>query len=83
MAPQGWKRLALAGLLGALGLTVGCNDRREGTVRDEARQVGQEVDEAARELRETTQEAVQGFEEGVGGAGEHDDEGPHEENEGH
>lgn len=80
MAQQAWKRLALAGLMGVLGVTVGCNDRREGTVRDEARQVGQETRELGQETRElgqetreTTEEAVQGFEEGYGGAGEERD----------
>lgn len=97
MMRQGWKSLALAGLLGALGLTVGCEDRREGTVRDEARQAGQVVDEAAQETRETTNEAVEGFQEGLGGSGQeqeqdeavigdepgviNDGEGPLEENE--
>ena len=91
MVRQGWKSLALAGLLGALGLTVGCEERGKGTVRDEARKAGQAVDEAARdarkaaeEARDTTQEAVEGFQEGLGGSGqeaEHD-EGRREENEG-
>ncbi len=74
---QGLKCLALAGILGALGLTVGCENRREGTVRDEARQAGQAVDEAAREAREaaqeareTTNEAEKGFQEGLGGSGQ-------------
>ncbi|MFY0524197.1 hypothetical protein ACN28I_13825 [Archangium gephyra] len=76
MMRQGWKGLALAGLLGALGLTVGCENRREGTVRDEARQAGQAVDKAAREAREAAQEAreaaneaEEGFQEGLGGSG--------------
>jgi hypothetical protein len=91
---HGWKKLVLAGLLGVLGMTVGCENRREGTVRDEARQAGQAVDEAAQEARETTNEAVEGFQEGMGGSGQRDDavigdepgvindgEGPLEENE--
>ncbi len=77
MVRQGWKGLALAGLLGALGLTVGCEERGKGTVRDEARKAGQAVDEAAKDARKaaedarhTTQEAVEGFEEGLGGSGQ-------------
>lgn len=72
MALRGWKRLALVGLLAPLGFAAGCNERREqeGTVRDEARQVGQATEEAAQEVRETGREAVQGFEEGFGGSGQ-------------
>lgn len=77
MVRKGWKSLALAGLLGALGLTMGCEEREGEAVRDEARQAGQAVDEAAQEAREaaqeareTTQEAVEGFQEGLGGSGQ-------------
>ena len=74
---QRWTGLALAGLLGVLGLTVGCEENGRRTVRDEARKAGQAVDEAARDAREaaeeardTTQEAVEGFQEGMGGSGQ-------------
>ncbi|MCY1080056.1 hypothetical protein [Archangium lansingense] len=82
MVWQGRKGLALAGLLGALGLIVGCEERRPGEVREEARKAGQAVDEAAQETRkaaeearETTQEAIEGFEEGLGGSGQSGDAG--------
>ncbi|WP_375772338.1 hypothetical protein NR798_16110 [Archangium gephyra] len=73
----GWKALTLAGLLGAAGLTVGCEERGRRTVRDEARKAGQAVDEAAQdarktaeEARKTAKEAEEGFQEGLGGSGE-------------
>jgi hypothetical protein len=69
MARQRAKSLALAGLLASLGPTVGCNDRHDRNVRDGAREVGQEVGKAARQVRETTHQAVEGFKEGVGGSG--------------
>ena len=88
---HGWMALTLAGLLGVAGLTVGCEERGKGTVRDEARKAGQAVDEAARdarkaaeEARDTTQEAVEGFQEGLGGSGQEQEDGERrrEENEG-
>ncbi|MFE8600512.1 hypothetical protein [Archangium violaceum] len=80
MVRQGWKSLALAGLLGVLGLGVGCDERGNRTVREEARKAGQAVDQAAEdarksaeEARETTHEAVEGFKEGLGGSGQQQD----------
>ncbi len=84
MVRQGWKRLALAGLLGVLGLGVGCEERGNRTVREEARKAGEAVDQAAEdarksaeEARETAQEAVEGFQEGMGGSGQQDSDGEH------
>ena len=81
MALRGWKGLALVGLLGAV---AGCNERQEGAVRDDARQVGQEAGkateemkeagrDAAREIKESGREAAEGFREGFGGSGKEGD----------
>jgi len=84
MALRGWKRIALMGLLGSLGVAAGCNERQEGAVREDAREVGQEVGkaaeevkeagrEAAQEMKETGREAAEGFREGFGGSGPRND----------
>jgi type IV secretory pathway TrbL component len=80
MARQGRKWLALAGLCGALGVAGGCTERQEGAAKRDARQVGQEVGEAAKEVEAGAREAArkaegaareagEGFREGVGGSG--------------
>jgi hypothetical protein len=81
MALRGWKGLALVGLLG---VAAGCNERQDAKVRENARQVGREVGEAAqdvkeagkdaaKELEQTGHEAAEGLREGYGGSGqEHD-----------
>lgn len=84
MALRGWKGLALVGLLGSLGVAAGCNERQEGTVRENAREVGREVGEAteevqeagreaAKDMKETGREASEGLREGYGGSGPEND----------
>jgi hypothetical protein len=80
MARHGRKWLAMAGLCGALGLAAGCTERQEESVKQNARQVGQEVGAAAKDVEAGTREAAkkaegaardasEGFREGVGGSG--------------
>jgi hypothetical protein len=54
----------MVGLLGALGLATACNDRKDGSVRDNARQVGKQVGNAVHDVGEKSREAVQGLREG-------------------
>jgi hypothetical protein len=73
MAMQGWKRWALVGLLGVAGLSVGCRDRREPEIREEAREVGQGLKEAGRDVRDSVNNAGEGLREGIGGSGQRED----------
>ncbi len=77
MARYTGRRLALLGLVTALGGVVGCEDRQDATVREQAREAGREARELgreaeikAREARDNAREAVEGFREGWGGAGD-------------
>ncbi|WP_211194081.1 hypothetical protein [Pyxidicoccus fallax] len=80
MARQGWQWLTVAGLCGVLGVAAGCTERQEEAVRQDARQVGKEVGEAAKDVeagarkaaeqtRDAAREASDGFREGTGGSG--------------
>lgn len=72
--------LVVLGVIGTVGFAVGCNEHQQQTVNENARQAGQEVGEAARDvqhgahraaesLRESSREAANGFRQGVGGSG--------------
>jgi hypothetical protein len=75
MARQGWKTWAAMGLIAATGLVAGCTEQE---ARSNARQVGEEVGEAARGVRDATRGTVEGFQEGVGGSGTDTDIGDRE-----
>ncbi|WP_163869346.1 hypothetical protein [Myxococcus eversor] len=77
MARTRWQWLTLVGLGTSLVAFTGCDDTK---VRDNSREVGREVGNAAREVRDGTREAAkdmktaaeeasQGFKEGIGGSG--------------
>ena len=70
MASPAWKALMAAGLLGTAGLVAGCTERQQEDVRDSARDVGQEVGKAARDVEDAARGATEGFREGVGGSGD-------------
>ena len=76
MALRVRKGLALVALLG---VAAGCNERQEGTVRENARQVGKELGKATEEVKETGREAAEGLREGYGGSGQENGKGPLEE----
>jgi hypothetical protein len=92
MAKHMLKGFAVAGLLGLAGLAVGCNDNQEPRLRDEGRQVEQEVDNAANEVEGFGREVNEDLREGTGGSGDvdvdigekegviNDGEGPFEQN---
>lgn len=94
MRKQGWKSFVLAGVLGLTGLAVGCTEREEAGVRDDTREVGQELDRAGEDLGAAGREANEDVREGIGGSGTttdpnigdkegviNDGEGPFEQNE--
>ncbi len=58
MERHGRKWLAMAGLCGALGLAVGCTERQEESAKQNARQVGQEVGAAAKDVEAGAREAA-------------------------
>ncbi len=77
MKNTGWKWLTLVGVGTAVAAFTGCDEQ---SARENSRQVGREVGEAARDIQEgareaakgahgAAQEATQGFREGVGGSG--------------
>jgi hypothetical protein len=70
MASPAWKAWVVVGLFGTAGLVAGCNERQQDDVRDSAREVGQEVGKAARDVEDTARNAAEGFSEGVGGSGD-------------
>jgi hypothetical protein len=59
----------LAGLLGLTGIATGCNERNKADVREGARQAGQEVGKAAKEVEKAGKNAAEGFRQGYGGSG--------------
>lgn len=69
MKRHAWKALAFAGLIGTAAGVAGCNERQQQEVREDARDVGKEVGEAARKVEGTAREATEGFREGLGGSG--------------
>lgn len=77
MAKHVWKGFMMAGLLGLTGLAVGCTERQEAEVREDAREVGQEIDntadEAANEVEGAARDVNEELREGTGGAGDYDD----------
>jgi hypothetical protein len=73
MRKHALKGFALAGLLGLTGLAVGCTEREEAGVRDDARQVGQELDRTGESLENTGRDVEGGVREGIGGSGAQDD----------
>lgn len=66
------KALLMAGLLGLTGLAVGCTERQESGLREDGRQVGQEVEDSADAVEGAGQEATEDLREGTGGAGNED-----------
>jgi hypothetical protein len=88
------KGVVVAGLLGLTGLAVGCRDNQESQLRNDTREAGQEVgntvDDAAKDVRDFGREANEDLREGTGGAGDvdvgenegviNDGEGPFEQN---
>ncbi|WP_375744041.1 hypothetical protein NR800_03310 [Corallococcus interemptor] len=73
--------LVVLGVIGTVGFTTGCNEHQQQTVNENARQAGQEVGKAAKDVqhgasraaqsvRESSREAAEGFREGVGGSGD-------------
>jgi len=97
MAKHMLKGFVVAGLLGVTGLAVGCQDNREGQLREDTREVGQGIDNAAdnaaQDVENFGREANEDLREGTGGAGNtdldvgdregviNDGEGPLEQNE--
>jgi hypothetical protein len=69
MTRQGWKGYVVAGLLGLTGLALGCSERNKTDVREGARQAGQEVGKAAKEVPNASKDAAEGFRQGWGGSG--------------
>jgi hypothetical protein len=69
MTLQDWKGFVLAGLLGLTGLATGCSERDKASVREDARQAGQEIGEAAKDVEQAGKEAAEGIREGYGGSG--------------
>jgi hypothetical protein len=97
MTRQGWKGLAMAGLLGLTGLAVGCSERTQREVNEEVREAGRGIGTAAEDVENAGERATDGFREGYGGSGTdkqigdgkigenegviNDGEGPFEQNE--
>lgn len=69
MTRQGWKGFVVAGLLGLTGLALGCSKHDKADVDEGARQAGQEVGKAAKEVQNAGKEATEGFRQGWGGSG--------------
>lgn len=94
MAKHILKGVVVAGLLGLTGLAVGCQDNREGELREDTREVGDDVgnaaDNAANDVRDFGRNANEDLREGTGGSGDvdvgenegvlNDGEGPFEQN---
>ncbi len=97
MAKRILKGFVAAGLLGLTGLAVGCQDNREADLREETREVGEDIDNAAdnaaRDVDQFGREVNEDLREGTGGSGDvdpnigdregviNDGEGPFEQNE--
>jgi hypothetical protein len=69
MTWQRWKSFVLAGLLGLTGLAAGCSERGKAEVREGARQAGQEVGKAAKDVKNAGEGAADGLRQGWGGSG--------------
>ncbi|HEX8706118.1 MAG TPA: hypothetical protein VF815_45205 [Myxococcaceae bacterium] len=73
MAKHMLKGFVVAGLLGLTGLAVGCQDNREADIREDTREVGQDLDNAAdnaaNDVRDFGREANEDLREGTGGSG--------------
>jgi hypothetical protein len=90
MAKHMLKGFVVAGLAGLTGLVMGCTDNQESRLRDDGRQVEQEVDNAANEVEDFGREVNEDLREGTGGGGDvdigenegviNDGEGPFEQN---
>lgn len=72
MAKHMLKGFAVAGLVGLTGLVVGCNDNQESRLREDGRQVEQEVDKAAKDVEGFGREVNEDLREGTGGSGDVD-----------
>jgi len=97
MAKHMLKGFVVAGMLGLTGLVVGCQDNQESRLREDTREMGQDIDNAADNAatapRDFGRETNQDLREGTGGAGNvdvdvgknegvlNDGEGPFEQNE--
>jgi hypothetical protein len=70
------KGFVVAGLVGLTGLVVGCNDNQESRLRDDSREVGQDIDntadKAANEVEGFGRDVNQDLREGTGGSGDVD-----------
>lgn len=69
MTRMGWKGFVLAGLLGVTGLAMGCSERTKADVREEVREAGEGIGEAAKDVENAGKEAADGFRNGYGGSG--------------
>jgi hypothetical protein len=64
-----WKGFVLAGLLGMTGLATGCTERDKADVREELREAGQGIGEAAKDVENAGRDTADGVREGYGGSG--------------
>ncbi len=65
MGMRGARRALVLGLVGVGCGLAGCDERRDGEVREDARKAGRQLGDAARDVGETTREAVEGFKQGI------------------
>ncbi|MDY7227989.1 hypothetical protein [Hyalangium rubrum] len=73
MARHAWKALMTVGLLSTAGWVVGCDERQQAQLREDARDVGRETSEAVEDVKDATRNATEGFREGYGGSGQEPD----------
>ncbi|WP_223645039.1 hypothetical protein [Corallococcus sp. EGB] len=73
--------LVVLGVIGTVGVMTGCNEHQQRAANENARQAGQEVGKAAKDVqhgasraaesvRQSGHEAARGFREGAGGSGD-------------
>lgn len=73
MAKHAWKGFMMAGLLGVTGLAVGCTEREDAALREDTREVGQDIDNAAdnaaQGVEDTARDVNNDLRDGTGGSG--------------
>ncbi|MDY7231762.1 hypothetical protein [Hyalangium rubrum] len=77
MAKHAWKGFMMAGLLGLTGLAVGCTERENSELREDTREMGQDIDNAAdnaaQGVEDTARDVNNDLRDGTGGSGVNDD----------
>jgi hypothetical protein len=71
---QSWKKLMVVGVLAVAGLGVGCTERQERDTNRAGNEVESTVDEAAKDVGAGINRGAEEIDEGIGGAGNDDND---------